>query len=170
MAVRDIRLYGDPILQVPTREVTEFGDALVDLIDDMIDSMYAHDGVGLAANQIGIPLRITVFDIGFVNGTDAEDILVLLNPEIIASEGKQVGEEGCLSFPGITEIVERPERVTIRASGMDGSPFEIAAEGLLARAFCHEMEHLDGKLFIENLSPARLDDLSDQLKEIARAV
>jgi len=168
MAIRDIRLYGDPILKAPTRQVTEFGEALRETIDDMIDSMYAHDGLGLAANQIGIPSRIAVYDLGFVNGTDDEDILVMLNPEILEESGSQTGDEGCLSLPGISEVVERPNRVRIRAQDLGGETFEMTAEGLLARAFCHEMEHLDGKLFIENLSPSRLNGLSDRLKEIAR--
>ncbi len=154
MAIMEVRTYGDPVLRRPTQPVETFDQELHDLIEEMIDTMYASDGVGLAANQVGVSQRFAIFDLGFVAGTDEEEILVAINPEIISQEGTQDGEEGCLSLPGVMAKLERPARVTMRAMDANGEEFEIEAEGLLARAFVHELEHLDGKLFIDNLSPA----------------
>jgi peptide deformylase len=154
MATMEVRTYGDPVLRQPTQPIEVFDQELHDLIEDMIDTMYAADGVGLAANQVGVSKRFAIFDLGFVAGTDEEEILVAINPRIIAQEGTQSGEEGCLSLPGVMAELERPARVTMRAVDANGEAFEIEAEGLLARAFVHELEHLDGKLFVDNLRSA----------------
>ncbi|MAE72160.1 MAG: peptide deformylase [Gemmatimonadetes bacterium] len=153
MAILDIRKYGDPVLLAPTKPVDEIDAELERLIEDMIDTMYAADGVGLAANQVGVSRRFAVFDLAFVNGLKDEDLLVTINPRIVAREGSQIGEEGCLSLPGMMADIERPMKVTVRAMSMEGEENEIEGEGLLARAFCHEIEHLEGKLFIDNLAP-----------------
>lgn len=168
MSILDIRVYGDAVLRHETAPIEAVDDELLALIDDMIDTMYAADGVGLAANQVGISRRLAIFDLGFIKGSDAEDVLVFLNPEIVSTRGSQLGDEGCLSLPGISAELERPNFVTVRATGLDGKVFEIEGEGLLARAFCHELEHLDGKLFIDNLSPAQRKLLESQLRKISR--
>ena len=116
-----------------------------ELLDDLIDTLYDSGGVGLAAPQVGVLRRMAVIDIG-------EGLIVLIDPEIIAEEGKQTGTEGCLSYPEHWGIVTRPNKVTVRATDRDGKQFEITGEGLLARAFCHEIEHLDGHMFIEKVS------------------
>ncbi len=154
MAILEIRTYGDPVLRTPTKPVEEIDADLERLVEDMIDTMYSADGVGLAANQVGVSQRFAIFDLAFVKGTKEEELLVLINPEIVAQEGSQVGEEGCLSLPGMMADFERPMKVTISAMSMEGEETEIEGEGLLARAFCHEIEHLDGKLFIDNLAPS----------------
>ena len=156
MALRTIRVEGDPVLGKVCREVTEVTPKIVTLIDDMLETMYEANGVGLAAPQVGILKRIVVIDV--------EDgyQYVLINPEIIAQSGEQTGLEGCLSLPGKWGIVTRPNRVRVRAQDRDGKWFEAEAEGLTARAFCHEIEHLDGHLFIEHIDHFLTDE---ELKE-----
>lgn len=145
MAIRNIVKYGDEVLQKKCRIVEKIDDRILTLINDMIDTLYAADGVGLAAPQVGILKRIAIIDIG-------EGPIILINPEIISQEGSQSGAEGCLSYPGQYGEVERPMNVTVRAMDKDGSIREIKGEGLLARAFCHEIDHLDGHMFIEKVS------------------
>lgn len=169
MAILKVRTYGDPVLREATQPVETIDDPLLDKIEDMIDTMYAADGVGLAANQVGISLRLAIFDMGYAAGTTVEEILVAINPEIVKEEGCQEGEEGCLSLPGLMAELERPRRVTMRATDTAGDEFEIAAEGLLARAFLHEIEHLDGKLFIDNFPPERRNELLRQYRGLERS-
>lgn len=144
MALRKIVLQGDEILKKKCRPVTEFNDRLHTLLDDMIDTLIDSGGVGLAAPQVGVLRRVCV-----VMNED-EEILELVNPEIIYTEGEQTGLEGCLSVPGKYGEVTRPNFVRVRAQDRDGNWFEAEDEGLTARCFCHEIEHLDGHLFVEH--------------------
>lgn len=151
MAIRKIIYLPDPRLRLMTKKVEIFDDALQTLINDMFETMYSANGVGLAAPQIGINLRLSVVD---VIG-DKTDQLVLVNPEIIDSQGTVEYQEGCLSVPGAYDTVLRAETVTIRAQDRFGQPFEKTAEGLLGECFQHEIDHLNGKLFVDLLSPLK---------------
>lgn len=145
MALLRIRVLGDPILREPTRPVAVVTDELRQLMDDMFETMHAAEGIGLAAPQIGRSERIAVIDVG-------DGPIVLVNPEIILREGKARDSEGCLSIPEISGDVERATRVVVRALDREGVPFELAGHDLLARCIQHEIDHLDGKLFIDYLS------------------
>lgn len=144
MAIRTIRTIGDELLRKKSRKVEEINDRILILLKDMQETMYSADGVGLAAPQVGILKRIAVIDVG--NGP-----INLINPEIIYTEGEYVDEEGCLSIPGRQGKVLRPEKVTVKALNEKGEEFTIEGEGLLARALCHEIDHLDGVLFVDKL-------------------
>ncbi|MDO5517678.1 MAG: peptide deformylase [Clostridium sp.] len=144
MALRNIRKYGDDVLRKKCREVENIDKRLLTLINDMFDTMYEADGVGLAAPQVGILKRLFVIDIG-------EGPLVFINPEILETDGKQIDQEGCLSLPGELEEVMRPNYVRARALNEKGEEFEIEAEELLARAILHEYDHLNGTLFIDRV-------------------
>ena len=144
MALRNIRKIGDTVLREKCRKVEKIDDRLLTLIDDMFDTMYDADGVGLAAPQVGILKRLFVIDIG-------EGPLVFINPEILETKGSQTGDEGCLSVPGRYEEVTRPNYVKARALNEKGQEFEIEGEELLARAILHEYDHLDGTLFVDKL-------------------
>jgi len=144
VAIRQIREKDDDILYKKCKEVTKFDKKLGILLDDMYDTMKDRDGVGLAAPQVGILKRAVVIDIG-------EGRIELVNPVIISEEGSQTGNEGCLSVPGVFGEVERPNRVTVKAQDRFGEEFTITGEELLARAFCHECEHLEGKLFLDRV-------------------
>jgi peptide deformylase len=159
---------GDPVLEREAEEVTEFDTPdLHKFLDDMFESMYAHKGVGLAAPQIGISRKIAVIDVS--NGEKPEDKLVLINPTIVKIDGKQEGEEGCLSIPGFREQVKRGRSVTIRARNARGEVFEKTAEDLLARAFLHETDHLYGKLYITHISALKRDLMKRKIKKLQRA-
>ena len=145
--------YPEPVLSQPGEPVTEFNDELRRLVADMFETMYAAQGIGLAAPQVGVSKRLTVIDLSM--GKEPKDKLVLINPEIISSEGKLYEEEGCLSFPEIREKVQRAARVRIRAQNERGKWFEMDGEDLLSRAFQHEIDHLDGILFIFRMSPLK---------------
>ncbi len=145
MALREIRKNGDEILNKVCKEVKNFDSKLAILLDDMYDTMTNCEGVGLAAPQVGILKRVVVIDIG-------EGKIEMINPVIIAEEGVQNGSEGCLSVPGVYGEVERPNKVTAEAYDRRGKKFKITGEGLLARAICHELEHLEGKLFLERVT------------------
>lgn len=163
-----IVVYGDPVLETPAAAVTEFNtEELRKLVDDMFESMYAAHGVGLAAPQIGIAKRITVIDVTFKEDPDAK--LVLINPEVIAREGKQNGQEGCLSLPEFRENVTRPNIVTVRAQDLEGNWFEKTGDDLLARAFVHEIDHLNGRLFISHVSALKRDLIRRKIKKLVRA-
>ncbi len=159
--------YGDPVLEKPAETITEFNDELKKLANDMFESMYAAHGVGLAAPQIGISKRIAVVDVTFKEDPNAK--LVLVNPEIIKKEGKQSGNEGCLSLPDFRETVSRPKKVTVRAQDLEGNWFETSGEDLLARAFMHETEHLHGKLYITHISALKRDLMKRKIKKLMRA-
>jgi peptide deformylase len=154
MAIRTILHYPDKRLRETAGVVTDFGPGLQQLVDDMAETMYAAPGVGLAATQIGEPLRLFLVDIAA--GDDSpSDLRVFVNPQIVQSDGEVAWEEGCLSFPGVREDVERAERVKVRAQDRHGVPFELETDGLLAIAIQHELDHLNGKLMIDHLSMLR---------------
>jgi peptide deformylase len=154
MAVRTILHYPDKRLREPTQQVTRFDDELARLLEDMAETMYAAPGVGLAAPQIGVPLRIFIVDIA--TGDDQpSDLRVFINPEIVQAVGEVCSEEGCLSFPGIHEEIMRSERVKVRAQDAKGEPFELETDGFLAIAIQHENDHLEGKLMVDHLSMLR---------------
>jgi peptide deformylase len=159
--------YGDPVLEKPGTTITEFDDELKQLVADMFESMYAAQGVGLAAPQIGISKRIAVIDTTFKEDPKAK--LVLVNPEIIKKEGKQSGNEGCLSLPDFRETVARAKKVTVRAQDLEGKWFEHTGEDLLARAFLHETEHLQGKLYISHISALKRDLMKRKIRKLMRA-
>lgn len=159
--------FPDPILQRPSAPVTEFDNDLRKLVADMFESMYAAQGIGLAAPQIGIPKRLTVIDVS--NQKEPKDKLVLINPEITLREGKQLEEEGCLSLPEIREKVRRAARVVVRAQNEYGEWIEREGTELLARAFQHEIDHLDGVLFIFRISALKRDLVLRRIRKMQRA-
>ncbi len=165
MAIREIRILGDPVLRARAEPVAVVDDDVRTLIDDMLETMYAADGVGLAAPQVGVGKRVIVVD---VRDPDAPPF-ALVNPEIVqASEELDRGEEGCLSIPGLREIVERPASVVVEGLDRDGKPRRIEATGLLARALQHEVDHLDGILFIDRVSPLKRQMLLNRWKKLQR--
>ena len=155
--VRKILKFGDETLRKPCKPMQKFDLRLWLLLRDMADTMNKAEGVGLAAPQVGILRRVVVIDVGDENG-----LIELINPEIIAQEGEQEGSEGCLSAPGRRGYVKRPNKVTVRAQDRKGKPFEITGEGLLARAFCHELDHLDGILYSDREEYEIKDDEEEQ--------
>ena len=160
--------FGDPVLETPAANITEFDTPdLHKLIEDMFESMYAARGVGLAAPQIGISKRIAVIDCS--NGENTEEKIVIINPEIIKVEGMQSSEEGCLSIPGFRENVSRGKRVTVRAQDAKGEWFEKTGEDLLARAFLHETDHLNGRLYISHISVLKRDLIKRKIRKLAKA-
>ena len=162
-----ITKYGQPVLEQHAEPITEFDTAeLHKLVDDMFDSMYAARGVGLAAPQIGVGKRIAVIDL--TTGEDPAQKIVLINPEIIEREGKQVEEEGCLSLPEIREKVSRAAKVKVKAQDVTGEWFEVEGEELLARAMQHEIDHLDGVLFIDRLSRLKRDLVIRKIKKLIK--
>jgi peptide deformylase len=168
MAIRDLRFYPDPILRQHCRKVEVFDQELQDFLDDLAESMYAHRGVGLAAPQVGDTRRAAVVDVG--QQEDAPVLVELVNPQVVeSSEELSEYEEGCLSFPGEAELVTRPARVTVRALDRKGNPFEIKAEGLLATALQHEIDHLDGIVFIDHISRLKRDLVERRMKKKSQA-
>jgi len=158
--------FGDPILEKPGAPVKKFDAALEQLVEDMFASMYAAQGVGLAAPQIGLSLRLAVVDV--TGGKNPEARIVLANPEIIHAEGEVREEEGCLSIPGFRGHVIRPQFVTIKAQNAKGESYEIRGENLLARAFCHEIDHLNGILFLQHLSMLKRDLIKRKIKKLRK--
>src|ERR1700744_411584 len=165
--VYSIVKFPDPILQRPTEPVTAFDDDLRRLVDDMFESMYVAHGIGLAAPQIGIPKRLTVIDLSFQKNPGEK--ITLINPEVVTREGKVYEEGGCLSLPDIREKVARAARVKIRAQDIHGQWFEREADELLARAFQHEIDHLDGILFIFRISALKRDFVLRKIRKLQRA-
>lgn len=165
--IRPIVKYGAAVLEQPTKPVEKFDGELAALIDDMFESMYAARGVGLAAPQIGLSLNLAVIDV--TTGKNPEAKLVLANPVIIHSEGEQREEEGCLSVPGFRGNVLRPAYVTVRAQDASGKEYEMKGEGLLARAFCHEIDHLHGILFLTHLSMLKRDLIRRKIRKLTKA-
>jgi peptide deformylase len=165
--IHPIVKYGDPVLETPTKTVENFDEELQALIADMFESMYAAQGVGLAAPQIGIGRCLAVIDV--TNGKNPEARIICANPEIIHAEGEQREEEGCLSLPGFRGHVARPQYVTVRAQDASGKEFEMRGEGLLARAFCHEIDHLNGILFINHLSILKRDMIKRKIRKMKKA-
>jgi peptide deformylase len=168
MAIRPIRTFPDPVLRSKTPRVEKIDSSLDRLIQDMVETMHAAPGVGLAANQVGVPLQLAVIDLsGREDDGDRHPLLVIINPEILSSEGSVTEEEGCLSIPDYAEKVKRAAKVKVRAQDRTGKPFEIAAEGLLAKALQHEIDHLNGLLFVDRLSPLKKNIFKRRYKKIA---
>ena len=166
MSVLPIRLYPDPVLRVRCRPVATFDEELARLVANMVETMHAAPGIGLAANQVGVETRVAVVDLSV--GEREEDLLVLINPEVLAEEGEDEDVEGCLSIPDFTEKVARPIAVRVRAADASGGRFELEAEGLLARAICHEVDHLDGRLFTDRLRGLRRERARRALRRLMR--
>ncbi|HEY6356776.1 MAG TPA: peptide deformylase [Vicinamibacterales bacterium] len=165
--LRPVARLGAAVLHRPAQPVDAFDAALGQLIDDMIDTMYAAPGVGLAAPQVGVPLRVCVIDLSV--GKRGGELLTLVNPEFISREGMQLEEEGCLSLPGFTATVPRPAEVAVQAADRHGEVRLIHANGLLARALQHELDHLDGRLFLDRLRGIRRDLIVRKVKKLQRA-
>ncbi len=165
--IKPIVKFGAAVLEQPTRFVEKFDAELAKLTEDMFESMYAARGVGLAAPQIGLNLNLAVIDV--TTGKNPEARLVLANPTITHSEGEQREEEGCLSVPGFRGNVLRPAFVTVRAQDVTGKEFEMKGEGLLARAFCHEIDHLHGTLFLTHLSMLKRDLIRRKIRKLSKA-
>jgi peptide deformylase len=159
--------FGNPVLEKPAEPVTAFDDTLKKLVDDMFESMYEVHGVGLAAPQIGISKRLAVIDITFKEDPNAK--LVLVNPEILHTEGRLTQNEGCLSIPEFREPVARARKVTVRAQDLHGKWFEKTGEELLARAFLHETDHLNGKLYISHVSALKRDLIKRKIRKMMKA-
>ncbi len=159
--------FGDPVLEKVAAPVTEFDDKLKKLVDDMFESMYEAHGVGLAAPQIGISLHLAVIDVTFKEDPDAK--IVLCNPQIIKTEGRQTSSEGCLSIPEFRENVTRPKKVTVKAQDVTGKWFEMTGEDLLARAFLHETDHLNGKLYISHISALKRDLMKRKIRKLVKS-
>lgn len=160
--------YGDPILEREGDNITEFNTPeLHQLIEDMFETMYHAKGVGLAAPQIGLSQKLTVIDCS--GGEGEPEQIVLINPEIIHTEGKQIGEEGCLSIPGFREEVKRAKKATVRAQDVKGEFFEVTGEDLLARAMQHEIDHLYGKLFLSHISALKRDVIKRKIRKLIKA-
>ena len=164
--IRDIVKYPGPILQRPTEKITDFNEELRTLAEDMFESMYRAQGIGLAAPQIGVTKRITVIDLS--NKENPDDKIVLVNPEIVHKEGRQVAEEGCLSLPDVREKVSRAAKVKVRAQNLQGEWFEMEGTELLARAFQHEIDHLDGILFLWRLSALKRDLILRKIRKLQK--
>jgi peptide deformylase len=161
MALREIRKFKDPILRKKARPVVKIDKRLLTLLDDMVETMKKAEGLGLAAPQVGILKRVVI-----IADMDEDKIIELINPEIIVQSGEQVGPEGCLSFPGMSGTVKRPEQVTVRAMDRNGEIREVTGTGIIARAFCHEIDHLDGIVFLDKVIPEpESDQESDEQQE-----
>ncbi|HEY7095258.1 MAG TPA: peptide deformylase [Terriglobales bacterium] len=159
--------FGNPVLEKSAEPITKFDDELKTLVEDMFESMYAAHGVGLAAPQIGISKRLAVIDVTFKEDPEAK--LVLVNPEVILTEGRHNQNEGCLSVPDFREPVTRARKVTVRAQDVNGKWYEKSGEELLARAFLHEIDHLNGKLYISHLSALKRDLMKRKIRKLMKA-
>jgi peptide deformylase len=166
MPIRPIVKFGDPVLHGAAAPVDRIDDSIRSLLDDMIATMYAAPGIGLAAPQVGVPLRVIVIDLSV--GEDPSQVIRLVHPEVVEREGEQKHEEGCLSVPGYAGSPTRPARVVVRGLDQDGHERVHTATELLARAFCHEIDHLDGLLFVDRLSPLKRDLMRRKLRKRAR--
>jgi peptide deformylase len=168
MAVRPIVVWPDSRLREKTTEVREVTDEIRALYRDLVDTMYAYDGVGIAAIQIGVPLRLFLIDAVVAGGEKGQDPVAFINPEIVSvSSEKDKAEEGCLSFPGIYVPIERPMRARVRATGLDGKSFEAEGEALFARAMLHEHDHLTGKLLVDFVGPLKKRQIKKKLERTA---
>ena len=161
--MRPIVKWGEPVLHAPSAPVTELDGSVAGLVKDMVETMYAAPGIGLAAPQIGVPLRIIVIDLSV--GEEQGKLITVINPEIVEREGEQRHEEGCLSVPGFGGTPVRPARVVVKGLDLEGKERVYTATELLARAFCHEIDHVDGLLFVDRLSPLKRDLLKRKLRK-----
>lgn len=167
MAVKPIVIYGDPVLREKSQTVEQFDQKLKDLVSDMTDTLKHANGLGLAAVQIGVPVRVFILDLSAVDIT--KEVTVFVNPEIVETDKEIEFEEGCLSFPGIYQKITRPAIVKVKAFDIDGNPFEMHVDGLTARAILHEFDHLEGTLFIDRMSPLTRTMLKGKLKKLSMA-
>jgi peptide deformylase len=167
MAVRPIATWGHPVLHSPAQPVVEIDGSIVDLVRDMVDTMYAAPGIGLAAPQIGVALRVVVVDLSV--GERPAELIQLVNPVILERSGDQKHDEGCLSIPGFEGAPARPASVTVKGLDLTGNERVFTGSALLARAFCHEIDHLDGLLFVDRLSPLKRDLMRHRLRRHFRA-
>jgi len=167
MAILDIEFYGSDVLRKVAAPVEEITPEVLKLLDDMVETMRYGRGAGLAANQVGVPMRLVVVDLA-ATSDDPESLVFCINPELVEQDGTDIQEEGCLSIPEVFEKVKRPRYVKIRALDREGNPFELEGEGFLAKAFCHELDHLDGILFVDRLSPIRRDIVKRRIKKMIR--
>jgi peptide deformylase len=165
--LRPILRYGERPLHAPAEPVSRFDQNLHTLIDDMVETMYAAPGIGLAAPQIGVPLRVFVVDLSV--GRDPSQLIMMVNPEFVEREGTQLEEEGCLSLPGFNATVLRPARAVVRGLDREGREQRIEGTGLLARAFQHEIDHLDGRLFVDRLRGIRRDVIVRKVQKLQRS-
>lgn len=163
MTLLEIIKYGNPILTKVAEEVRDIDEDILKLAQDMVHTMHSAPGIGLAAPQVSQSRRLITVDLSV--GEKAQDLMVLINPEILSQDGEQCEEEGCLSVPEVQEKVIRPHRVLLRGFDLDGNERRIEAEGLLARVFCHEVDHINGKLFIEHLSPLKKSLIKKKLRK-----
>lgn len=163
MAILEIVKYGNPVLVKRAEEIKKIDQNIIKLAQDMVLTMHAAPGIGLAAPQVNQSIRLITVDISV--GESEKELIVLVNPEIMSQEGEQVEEEGCLSVPGIQEKILRPARVVMKGIDLNGMEREIEAEGILARVFCHEIDHLNGRLFIDRLSPLKRTLIKKRLKK-----
>jgi peptide deformylase len=166
MALRTIVKFGHPLLHEPSAPVANIDGEVETLVRDMIETMYAAPGIGLAAPQIAVPLRVIVIDLS--SGQDKKQLIKLVNPEFVEKEGEQRHEEGCLSVPGYAGSPVRPARVTVKGLDLEGKERVYTGTELLARAFCHEIDHIDGLLFVDRLSPLKRDLMQRKLRKRAR--
>src|SRR5215467_3224084 len=164
--IRPIVLFGNEVLDKAAESVTNITDIEVKLVQDMIETMYKAPGVGLAANQVGVAKRIMVTDPSA--GDKKDQLITIVNPEIVATEGEQYEEEGCLSVPGFSAEVLRPKKVVLRGVDLDGKEVVVEGSDLLARAFCHEMDHLNGKFFLDHLSFIKRDIIKRRIRKMIR--
>lgn len=167
MAIIPICRMGDEVLRKQTEPVKEFDEELKKLVDDMAETMYDAPGVGLAANQIGVSLDLTVIDVS--SGEEPGNLHVMANARIIRTEGEQVGDEGCLSVPGFFEVVARPAKVWVRFQDISGAWQELETEGLMARAVCHETDHLRGLLYVDHLRGLKKERILRKVRKLVRA-
>ena len=165
--LRPILRFGDSVLHRPAEPIEEITADVQALIDDMIQTMYAAPGIGLAAPQVGVPSRLLVIDLSL--GRQSQDVIVLINPRFVERDGMQLEEEGCLSLPGFNATVARPQRVLVTGIDRDGRERTIEGTGLLARAFQHEMDHLDGRLFVDRLRGIKRESIVRKVRRLARS-
>ena len=166
--VREIRIYPDEVLKKKAETVTDFNEEIRQIVNDMFETMYKRGGVGLAANQVGILKRIVIIDLRSGKENQGKEQIVLINPEIVTLEGEEIKEEGCLSLPGLYKKVKRAAYAKVKAQNLDGEEFTIEGEGLLARAFQHEIDHLNGIVFIDRLSPLQKRLALEKYKKLKR--
>ena len=164
--IRPIVLWGAEVLEKPSQPVSKITDAEIKLVQDMIETMYKAPGVGLAAPQVGVSKRIMVTDA--TGGEKKNHLLTILNPKIVAAEGEQFEEEGCLSIPGFSAVVARPKKIVLRGLDLNGKEIIIEGSDLLARAFSHEIDHLDGKFFLDHLSFIKRDIIKRRIRKLIR--
>jgi len=165
--LRPIVKWGDPVLHMPSAPVAELDGSVAGLVKDMVETMYAAPGIGLAAPQIGVPLRVIVIDLSV--GEEQGKLITVINPEFVEKEGEQRHEEGCLSVPGFAGTPVRPARVVVKGLDLEGKERIYGATELLARAFCHEIDHVDGLLFVDRLTPLKRDLLKRKLRKKVRS-